>query len=32
MLEVIKGHFRTGAERKLVEDLVVYLDYKIREA
>jgi len=27
-----KGQFRTNAERKFVEDLIVYLDYKIREA
>jgi hypothetical protein len=28
----MKGQFRTEAERKFVEDLIVYLDYKIREA
>jgi hypothetical protein len=32
ILEITKGQFRTGAERKFVEDLIVYLDYKIREA
>jgi hypothetical protein len=31
ILEAIKPHFRTEAERKFVEDLIVYLDYKIRE-
>ena len=31
ILEVTKGHFRTDAERKFVEDLIAYLDYKIRE-
>jgi hypothetical protein len=31
ILEITKGHFRTEAERKFVEDLIVYLDYKIRE-
>ena len=31
MLEITKGHFRTEAERKFVGDLIVYLDYKIRE-
>jgi hypothetical protein len=30
-LEITKGHFRSEAERKFVEDLIVYLDYKIRE-
>jgi hypothetical protein len=32
ILEMTKGHFRTEAERKFVEDLIVYLEYKIREA
>ncbi len=32
ILEITKGHFRTQAERKFVEDLILYLDYKIREA
>jgi hypothetical protein len=31
ILEITKGHFRTEAEVKFVEDLIVYLDYKIRE-
>ena len=31
ILEATKLHFRTEAERKFVEDLIVYLDYKIRE-
>ncbi len=31
ILEISKCHFTTQAERKFVEDLVVYLDYKIRE-
>jgi hypothetical protein len=31
ILEATKPHFRTEAERKFVEDLIVYLDYKIRE-
>jgi len=31
-LEVTKGQFRSQAERKFVEDLIVYLDNKIREA
>ncbi len=31
ILEITKVHFRTEAERKFVEDLIVYLDYKIRE-
>jgi hypothetical protein len=32
ILETTKGHFKTEAERKFVEDLIIYLDYKIREA
>jgi hypothetical protein len=31
ILEIKKDQFRTEAERKFVEDLIVYLDYKIRE-
>jgi len=31
ILEVTRDQFRTQAERKFVEDLIVYLDYKIRE-
>jgi hypothetical protein len=31
ILEITKGQFRTHSERKFVEDLIVYLDYKIRE-
>jgi hypothetical protein len=31
LLEINKLQFRTPAERKFVEDLIVYLDYKIRE-
>jgi hypothetical protein len=31
ILEATKTHFRTEAERRFVEDLIVYLDYKIRE-
>ena len=31
ILEITRGQFRTGVERKFVEDLIVYLDYKIRE-
>jgi hypothetical protein len=31
ILEITKEHFRTEAERKFVEDLIVYLDYKIKE-
>jgi hypothetical protein len=29
--EITKGHFRTEVERRFVEDLTIYLDYKIRE-
>jgi hypothetical protein len=31
ILEITKDHFSTEAERRFVEDLIVYLDYKIRE-
>jgi hypothetical protein len=31
ILEATKPHFRTEAERRFVEDLILYLDYKIRE-
>jgi len=31
ILEATKAHFRTEAERRFVEDLILYLDYKIRE-
>jgi len=31
ILEAMKAHFRTQAERRFVEDPIVYLDYKIRE-
>jgi hypothetical protein len=30
--ENARGQFRNQAERKFVEDLVIYLNYKIREA
>jgi hypothetical protein len=30
ILENARGQFRNQAERKFVEDLVIYLDYKIR--
>jgi hypothetical protein len=32
ILEITRGQFRTEAERRFVDDLIVYLDYKIREA
>jgi len=32
ILEITKEYFRTEAERRFVEDLIVYLDYKIKEA
>jgi len=32
ILEITKGQFRTAVERKFVEDLIVHLDDKIREA
>lgn len=31
ILEITSGHFTTETERKFVEDLIVYLDNKIRE-
>jgi hypothetical protein len=31
ILEFIRGEFRTEAERRFVDDLIVYLDHKIRE-
>jgi len=31
ILEVTKRHFGTEAERKFVEDLIVYLEYKTKE-
>jgi len=31
-LEVTKGQFITAAERRFVDDLIIYLDNKIREA
>lgn len=31
ILEATRDHFRTQAERRFVDDLIVYLDYKIRE-
>jgi len=31
ILEFTKGQFRTEAERRFVEDLIVYLEYKIRD-
>jgi hypothetical protein len=30
-LEVTREQFRTQAERKFVEDLIIYLDHKIGE-
>jgi hypothetical protein len=32
ILEITKEHFRTDAERRFVDDLIIYLDYKIKEA
>jgi hypothetical protein len=32
LLEITMENFRTQVERKFVEDLIAYLDYKIREA
>jgi hypothetical protein len=32
ILEITKEQFITAAERRFVEDLIVYLGYKIREA
>jgi hypothetical protein len=31
ILEINRLQFRTPVERRFVEDLIVYLDYKIRE-
>jgi len=31
-MEITKGHFRTEPEKRFVDDLIIYLDYKIREA
>jgi len=31
ILEITKGHFRTEAEKRFVDDLITYLDYKIQE-
>lgn len=30
--EITKARFRTEVERRFVDDLIAYLDYKIREA
>jgi hypothetical protein len=30
-LEITKGQFITAAERRFFDDLITYLDYKIRE-
>jgi hypothetical protein len=32
ILEATKGQFTTAPERRFVDDLIIYLDYKIREA
>jgi hypothetical protein len=32
ILEITQTQFRPQVERKFVEDLIVYLDYKIKEA
>jgi hypothetical protein len=32
ILEMTKGQFKTDAERRFVDDLIIYQDYKIREA
>jgi len=32
ILELTRSQFRTETERKFAEDVIVYLDYKIREA
>ncbi len=32
IIEITRIQFRTQAERKFAEDLIIYLDYKIREA
>lgn len=31
ILEITRDQFRTQAERRFVDDLIIYLDYKIRE-
>jgi hypothetical protein len=31
ILEVVRGQFRDEVERKFLDDLIFYLDYKIRE-
>jgi hypothetical protein len=31
ILEITKGQFITATERRFVDDLIIYLDYKIRE-
>ena len=31
-LEITRGQFRTQSEKRFVDDLILYLDYKIREA
>ena len=31
ILEITRDQFRTQAERRFVDDLIVYLDYKIKE-
>ena len=32
ILEITKGHFTTEAEKRFVDDQIIYLNYKIREA
>jgi len=32
ILEITREHFRNDAERRFVDDLIIYLNYKIREA
>ena len=32
ILKITRAQFRTDAERRFVDDLITYLDYKIREA
>jgi hypothetical protein len=31
ILEITKDHFRTETEKRFVDDLIIYLDYKIKE-
>lgn len=31
ILEITRGQFRADVERRFVDDLILYLDYKIRE-